>query len=101
MSSRSPSSVSSEKSASASAAGIEIKIGKHRLALPQHAAGAGMGVLHVEDRIVLALLDHLGEIEIERRVVLAQQHDEAHGVGADFIHDFAQASRSRRSASTF
>ncbi len=49
-----------------------------------------MGILDVEDRIVLALLDDFGEVEIERRVVLAHQHDEPDGVDADLVHDFAQ-----------
>ncbi len=64
--------------------------GEGRARLPHHAVRAGVGVLDVEDRIVLALLDHLGEVEIERRVVLAHQHDEAHRVGADLVDDFTQ-----------
>ena len=50
-----------------------------------------MAVLDVEHRIVARLLDHLGEVEIEHRVVLAVEHHEAHGVAADLIHDLAQA----------
>ena len=49
----------------------EIKIRKDGLALPENAASASVGVLDVENRIVLALLDHLRQVEIERRVVLA------------------------------
>ena len=49
-----------------------------------------MAVLDVEDRVVAGLLDHLGKIEIEHRVVLAVEHHEAHGVAADLIHDFTQ-----------
>ena len=79
----------------------EIEIGEHRLSLPQDATDARMSVLNVEDRIVLALLDHFRQIEIERGVVLAHQHDEADGVGANLVDDLAQASRSPRSASTF
>ena len=91
ISSRSPSSVRSETSAAASAAGLEVEIGEGRLALPQDAADARMRVLNVEDRVILALLDHLGEVEVERRVVLAHQHDEADGVRANLIHDFAKS----------
>ena len=49
-----------------------------------------MGVLHVKDRIVLRLLGDLGEIEVERLVVLAGQHDEAEDVLADLVDDLAQ-----------
>src|SRR5262245_57419965 len=36
------------------------------------------------------MLDHLGEVEIEHRIVFAEKHVEANGVTADFVHDFAQ-----------
>ena len=36
------------------------------------------------------MLDDLGEIEFERRIVLAKQHHEAHGIDADLVDDFAQ-----------
>ena len=49
-----------------------------------------MRVLHIEHRIVLRLLDHLGEIEIEHGVVLAIEHHEAHGVAADLVDHLAQ-----------
>ncbi|MNT62451.1 hypothetical protein D3C72_2001730 [compost metagenome] len=49
-----------------------------------------MGILNVEDRIVLRLFRHLGEVEVERLAVLAIEHHEAHGVGADLLHHFAQ-----------
>jgi hypothetical protein len=55
---------------------------------------AGVAVLDVEHRIVLGLLDHLGEVEIQHRVVLAEQHHEAHGVGADLVDDLAQVTKS-------
>ena len=50
-----------------------------------------MRVLHIEDRIVLRLLGDLREVEFERLVVLAGQHDEAEDVLADFVDDLAQA----------
>ena len=50
----------------------------------------GVGVLDVEHRIVVRLLDHLGEVEVEHGVVLAVQHHEADGVLADLIDHFAQ-----------
>ena len=49
-----------------------------------------MRILHVEDRIVLRLLRHFLEIEIERRIVLAEQHHEAHRVAADLLDHLAQ-----------
>ncbi len=49
-----------------------------------------MAVLDIEHRVVLGLLDHLGEIEIQHRVVLAEQHHEAHGVGADLVDHLAE-----------
>src|SRR3546814_18519246 len=61
--------------------------------------GPRMGVLDVEDRIVLRLFDDLGEIEIELRVGPPREHDEAHDVLADFLthigprHEIARALR--------
>ena len=49
-----------------------------------------MRVLHVEDRVVLRLLGDLGEVEFERLVVLAGQHDEAEDILADLVDDLAQ-----------
>src|SRR3984957_10460848 len=63
----------------------EIKVRKDQFALPHDATGASVGVLDVENWIVLALLDHLRQIEIERGVVLAHQHHEPDGVGADLV----------------
>ena len=50
-----------------------------------------MGILDVEDRIVLRRLDHLGEVEIHLRVGLAGQHGEAHHVLADLVDDIGQS----------
>ena len=50
---------------------------------PEDAAQSGVGHLHVEDRIIARLLDHLGEVEIQGRVVLAKQHHEADRVAAE------------------
>ncbi len=58
--------------------------------LAEHRMAARRGVLHVEDRIVLGLLGHLGEVEVERRVVLAVEHHEADRVAADLLHHLAQ-----------
>ena len=48
-----------------------------------------MCVLHIEDRVVLRLLEHLVEIEIQRSIVLARQHDEAGDVPPDLVDDVA------------
>src|SRR3954463_234094 len=37
--------------------------------LPEYRRAARMGILHVENRVVLGLLEHLDQVEIERRVV--------------------------------
>ena len=49
-----------------------------------------MGVLDIEHRIVARLLDYLGEVEIQHRIVPAVEHHEAHGVAADFVHHLAE-----------
>ncbi len=49
-----------------------------------------MGVLYVEDRVVLRLLGDLGEVEIERLIVAPCQHDEAEDVAADLVDHLAQ-----------
>ena len=49
-----------------------------------------MRVLHVEYRVILALLNRLGEVKIERRVVLAHQHHEPDSVRANLIHHFTK-----------
>src|SRR5213075_2811446 len=46
----------------------------------KHRGRARMGVLHVEDRVILRLLRYLREVEIERLVVAPCQHDEAHDI---------------------
>ena len=51
---------------------------------------AGMPVLDIEHRIVLRLLEHLGEIEIKHGVVPAEQHHEPHGVGTNLVDHLAQ-----------
>src|SRR4029077_7161966 len=60
----------------------EIELADHLPRLAPHALAAGMGILNVEDRIVLGLLDNLGEIEIKWGVILAHQHHETERGGA-------------------
>ena len=55
-----------------------------------------MGILDVEDRIVLRRFDHLGEVEVHLRVVLARQHGEADDVLADFLDDLGQGDEAAR-----
>ena len=50
----------------------------------------GVSVLDIKHRIVLGLLDDLGEVEIQNRFVLAEQHHEPHRIGADLVHHLAQ-----------
>src|ERR1700704_5478249 len=49
-----------------------------------------MGVLNVEDRVVPRLLGDLGEIEIERCVVLPVEHHETNGASAHLVYDLPQ-----------
>src|SRR5690606_9290292 len=58
--------------------------------MPQDRTDARVSVLDIEDRIVLRLLKHPFQIEIERCVGLAREHHEAQHVLADLIHDFPQ-----------
>ncbi len=64
--------------------------GKCRPGVAEDRLAAGVAVLDVEDGIVARLLDHLGEVEIEHRIVLAVEHHEADRVAADLVHHFAQ-----------
>src|SRR3546814_4818290 len=74
-----------------------IEAGFGELALQR--TGPRMGVLDVEDRIVLRLFDDLGEIEIELRVGPPREHDEAHDVLADFLHHIGQSHEIARARS--
>ena len=58
--------------------------------LRQHRADAGMGVLHVVHRVVVRLRGSEVEIEIERKIGLAQHVEEAAGIVADFLAQCAQ-----------
>ena len=49
-----------------------------------------MGVLDVENRIVLGRLHHLHEVEIERCVGAARQHHEPHHVAPDLLHHLGE-----------
>src|SRR5271155_4240112 len=46
--------------------GGEVKVGKGRVPLSQDASDARMRVLDIENRIVLALLNHFRQVEVER-----------------------------------
>ena len=65
------------------------QIGQRVGSVAQHRAAAGVAVLHVEHGVVARLLDHLGEVKVERRVVLAVEHHEADGVAPDLVDHFA------------
>ena len=64
----------------------QVRNGLARIA--EYGLRAGMAVLDVKYRVVAGLLDHLGQIEIEHRVVFAVEHHEADRVLADLVHDF-------------
>src|SRR5438046_3100131 len=61
-----------------------------RRRMAHYRSGAGVRVLHIEDRVVLRLLGDLGKVEIQGLVVPAGQHDEAEDILADFVDDLAQ-----------
>ena len=69
---------------------VRRKVGERRPGIAKNRLRAGVTILDVEHRIVARLLQHLGEVELEHRVVFTEQHHEANGVTADFIHDLAQ-----------
>ena len=50
----------------------------------------GMGILDIENRVVLGLFDHLGKIEIQLGIGALGQHDEASDILADFLHHLRQ-----------
>ena len=66
--------------------GREPRLGGAR----QHRLRPGMGILDVEDRVVLGLLQDLVEVEVERRVVLPRQHHEPGDVRPDLLDHVAQ-----------
>ena len=47
-----------------------------------------MGVLDIEHRVVARLGHRLGEVEIERRIVAAGEHQEAQRIAPDFVNHF-------------
>ena len=49
-----------------------------------------MGILDVEDRVVLRRLDHLGEVEVHLGIGMPGQHGEAHDVLADLADDVGE-----------
>src|SRR6478736_5262098 len=52
-----------------------------------------MPVLDIENRVVAGMLDHFGKVEIERGVVLAVKHIEAHSITADLVDNLAQGDK--------
>ena len=58
--------------------------------LAHRRADTRMRVLHVEDRVILRCLDHLGEVEVHLRLGLAGQHGEPNDILADFVHHIRQ-----------
>ena len=50
----------------------------------------GVRILHVKHGVIAGLLNHFRKVEIEHGVVLAEQHHEADGVGADLVHHLAE-----------
>ena len=59
-----------------------------------------MSILDVEDGIVLRRFDHLGEVEVQRRVRALGQHHEPDDILADFPHDVGESDEVARRAST-
>ena len=49
-----------------------------------------MRVLHVVDRVLLALLAREVEVDVERRVARALEHEEARGVDADVVDQLVE-----------
>ena len=70
--------------------GVLRQVRQHIAGIAKDRLSAGMTVLHVKHRIFARLLDDLGEVEIERGIVLAVQHHEPDGVAPDFADDIAR-----------
>ena len=49
-----------------------------------------MGILHIEDRIILRCLDDGRKVEVHGRFRFAGQHHEANDVLSDFSNDIGQ-----------
>jgi len=67
-----------------------IEIGKGFKRQTGDGTTTGMGVLNIENRVIAGLFGHLGEIEIERRIILAGQHDKTHHILANLVDHLAQ-----------
>src|SRR3712207_4424022 len=55
----------------------EIRAREGLCRLTEHGSATGMGVLNIENRVVLGLLDYLSQVEIQGAVILAEDHHEA------------------------
>src|SRR3954463_6539792 len=51
---------------------LRWKVGNDFPGIAEYRMPPGVPVLHIEYRVVLGLLDHLGEVEIQNRIVLAE-----------------------------
>ncbi len=71
--------------------GRKVDPRRGRLALQR--ADPRMGILDVEDRIILRCFDHLRKVEVEHRIGALGKHDEAHYVLADFLDHLGQGDR--------
>ena len=60
-----------------------------------------MRILHIEHGVFFGLLHHLIEIEIQRRVIFAGEHDETGCISADLIHQIAQSYKCPRALGHF
>src|SRR5205807_5995025 len=64
---------------------------RHDLArIAKNRLSAGMRVLNVKDRVIARVLDHLGQVEIEDRIVIAVKHHEADRIATDLLDHFTQ-----------
>ena len=58
--------------------------------LTQNATNAGVGVLHIVDRVLLALRARQRQVEVEMRIHRAREQEKASDVGADVLDQLAQ-----------
>jgi hypothetical protein len=71
-------------------AGLLREVRNYLPGVTEYRMAAGVTVLNIEYRVLARLLDHLGKVEIEHRIVLAVEHHEADGILADLVDHLAQ-----------
>src|SRR5579871_5589868 len=62
----------------------------HLAGIAKNGLSPSVAILDIEHRVVARLLNHLGEVEVQYRIVLSVEHHEADSVNPDFVDDLTQ-----------